>query len=254
VEDNPANQQVVMMMLAKMGHGAELAIDGELALARLAAGDFDAVLMDCQIPVLDGYEATRRIRAGAVPGVNVRLPIIALTAYARPEDRAKCLEAGMDDFVTKPVRAADLRAVLERCVVRRNFASATAARENAPSEPPGGVLDEAVWEAMGALPGLEGPSLLPELVRLYVNDEAGRLGGLAQLAEERQAEALAQAAHRFGNGAAALGGMEVRRVALDLERAARVGAWSAVADQLGSLVLACARLRAELKRRGMSGS
>jgi CheY-like chemotaxis protein len=111
VEDDGANQQVASLLLRQLGHNAAVASNGEEALRLLAAGNFDAVLMDCQMPVMDGYEATQRIRAGQ-GGVNPRIPIIALTAYARAEDRARCLAAGMNAYVSKPLRTADLVAAL----------------------------------------------------------------------------------------------------------------------------------------------
>jgi CheY-like chemotaxis protein len=98
-----------------MGHAVAVAADGLAALRELGRGSYDAVLMDCQMPELDGYATTRRIRAGQEPGVNPRIPIIALTAYAMADDRAKCLEAGMDDYISKPVRPADLIAAFVRC-------------------------------------------------------------------------------------------------------------------------------------------
>jgi CheY-like chemotaxis protein len=114
VEDNPANQRVASMLLGKMGYAVQIAGNGQLGLVALAAGEFDAVVMDCQMPVMDGYEATRRIRAGAVAGIDPKLPVIAVTAYARTEDRARCLEAGMNDVIVKPVRKADLERALDR--------------------------------------------------------------------------------------------------------------------------------------------
>jgi PAS domain S-box-containing protein len=135
VEDNPANQLVAHMLLDKMGHTVDIAQDGAVALARLGAKDYDAVFMDCQMPVLDGYETTRQIRSGKLPGVNPRVPIIALTAYAMRNDRAKCLEAGMDDYLTKPIRPAELSAALQRCRSGGGDRKAGAALEPLP-EPP----------------------------------------------------------------------------------------------------------------------
>lgn len=116
VEDNPSNQRVGRMMLQRLGHGVDVAADGQHALRALAERRYDAVFMDCQMPVLDGYAATQRIRSGEVPGIDSRTPVIALTANALPADRMKCLHAGMDDFITKPVRLEDMRAVLARVV------------------------------------------------------------------------------------------------------------------------------------------
>jgi signal transduction histidine kinase/DNA-binding response OmpR family regulator len=118
VEDNHSNQLVVRMQLRRLGHNVDLADNGERALEALASRRYDCVFMDCQMPVLDGYETTQRIRTGIVTGVDPKIPIIALTANALPSDRLKCLMAGMDDFVTKPVRGEDLRQAIERCGLR----------------------------------------------------------------------------------------------------------------------------------------
>ena len=115
VEDSAASQEVVTMLLNRLGHEVEVAANGQLALEWLSARKFDAVLMDCQMPVLDGYETTRRIRAGKLTGVDPRIPIIALTAYAQLDDRARCLAAGMNEYVAKPFRLPELHEALRRC-------------------------------------------------------------------------------------------------------------------------------------------
>ncbi|HVE17007.1 MAG TPA: response regulator, partial [Chthoniobacterales bacterium] len=115
VEDNISNQRVARLLLERLGHTVEVAADGEMALRMLAERRYHAVLMDCQMPVLDGFEATRRIRNGQAEGVDPNIYIIALTANAMASDRFKCLDAGMNDFVTKPVRIDDLRTVLAKC-------------------------------------------------------------------------------------------------------------------------------------------
>ena len=115
-EDNLTNQAVARRMLEKLGHTVETVGDGRQALERLARSHaFDAILMDCQMPGLDGYAATRAIREGGVPGLNPKIPIIALTAYAMASDRLKCLECGMTDYVAKPVRMDDFVQVFLRC-------------------------------------------------------------------------------------------------------------------------------------------
>ncbi len=114
VDDNAINQAVARRLLTVMGHQVDVVGGGEEALAQLALNSYDAVLMDCQMPVLDGYETTRRIRAGTLPGINPRIRIIALTASTMADDRAECFAAGMDDFVGKPIRPEEMRAALER--------------------------------------------------------------------------------------------------------------------------------------------
>ncbi|UCV02675.1 response regulator [Dechloromonas denitrificans] len=113
VEDNRINQKVTSAILTRQGHRVEIAENGEQALIALAAADFDAVLMDCQMPVMDGFEATRRLRqSSAVRDPNI--PVIAITANAMQGDREQCLAAGMNDYLSKPISEKEMRLALER--------------------------------------------------------------------------------------------------------------------------------------------
>ena len=117
-EDNPVNQLVARRMLEKQGHTVQLANDGRQAVDACEASDFDVILMDVQMPLMDGFEASQAIRAReASRGASRRrVPIIALTAHALPEDRERCLAAGMDHFVSKPIQLGELlRAIEEIC-------------------------------------------------------------------------------------------------------------------------------------------
>ena len=110
-EDNPVNRRVAARMLERLGYRVDVAADGREAVDAVAHTSYAAVLMDCQMPVLDGFEATRAIRAAEEAGGR-RLPILAMTAHAMPGDRERCLAAGMDDYVPKPVSINSLRAIL----------------------------------------------------------------------------------------------------------------------------------------------
>jgi PAS domain S-box-containing protein len=112
IEDNVVNQKVAMALLKRMGYSVEIANNGQEGLERLAAEPFDAVLMDCQMPVMDGYEASRTIRQYEA-GTDQHLPIIALTAHAMKGDAEKCYESGMDDYLTKPINHGLLKERLE---------------------------------------------------------------------------------------------------------------------------------------------
>jgi signal transduction histidine kinase/DNA-binding NarL/FixJ family response regulator len=116
VEDNPTNQKLASTVLARMGHHVTLAGDGATALASLAATDFDLVLMDCRMPVMDGFEATRRIRQGEAGVRDPHVPIIAMTADAMEGDRERVLGAGMDDYLTKPIDTTRMAAAIARWV------------------------------------------------------------------------------------------------------------------------------------------
>ena len=105
------NQKLALRLLSQMSYGAEVADDGQQAISALESGDYDVVLMDVQMPELDGLEATRRIRAR---WPDRQLRIVAMTANAMAGDREACLAAGMDDYISKPIRAADLTAALAR--------------------------------------------------------------------------------------------------------------------------------------------
>ena len=118
VEDNYVNQQLMLRVLSKQGYEVLLAVDGSEAVKKLGFERVDAVLMDCQMPVLDGYEATRMIRAARrLSRAGHRLPIIALTANALSGDKERCLAAGMDDFVTKPILFEQLYKTLDRHLI-----------------------------------------------------------------------------------------------------------------------------------------
>ena len=113
-EDNVVNQKVAMRMLEKIGYRVDIVSNGREAVAAWSAGIYDIVLMDVMMPEMDGFEATRSIRRSTYEGADNQIPIIALTANAMKGDREKCLEAGMDDYLTKPIKPKKLREVLEQ--------------------------------------------------------------------------------------------------------------------------------------------
>src|SRR5262249_41557164 len=112
-EDNPVNQHVIVRLLAKLGHAVTLAENGVQALAAIDREAFDIVLMDIQMPEMDGFEATRAIREREA-ATGHRVPIVAMTAHAMKGDRERCLAAGMDDYLSKPVQRLELEKVLNR--------------------------------------------------------------------------------------------------------------------------------------------
>ncbi|MFO7653726.1 MAG: two-component regulator propeller domain-containing protein [Candidatus Krumholzibacteriia bacterium] len=118
-EDNPVNQKVACLMLKKLGYEVDVVANGREAIAALCANDYDAVLMDVQMPEMDGLEATRRIRSGADPVRDPTIPIVALTAHAMKEDRDRSLAAGMDDHASKPISTTAIKKILARHATRQ---------------------------------------------------------------------------------------------------------------------------------------
>jgi CheY-like chemotaxis protein len=114
VEDNPVNQKVAQAMLRKMGLRADVVADGQEAINALQMIPYDLVLMDCQMPEIDGFEATRCIRLEGSKALNPGIPIIAMTALSMQGDREKCIQAGMNDFIAKPVQQRELAEVIDR--------------------------------------------------------------------------------------------------------------------------------------------
>ncbi|MEO6569114.1 MAG: response regulator, partial [Opitutaceae bacterium] len=245
-EDNATNQLVAQKLLEKLGHRVDIVGNGLEALERLGKQRYNAVLMDCQMPMLDGYETTRRIRSGEVEGVDPLIPIIALTAHALLDDRLKCLQAGMSDYVSKPVRPDDLRAALNRTGL-------IVAPEAPVSRPDrigsAAVLDDSVLAAFRGLPGRKGPELIPELVAMFQREEPTLLVECEGLFAARRAELLAEVAHKLAGSCASLGALEMSDAALALEKAASASTWESVPHLLGELRLASRRLHDALSDR-----
>jgi CheY-like chemotaxis protein len=136
VEDNPINQKVATVMLAKLGHRVDLALNGQEALEALAQKTYGLVLMDCQMPVMDGFEATRRIRAGATGDTNRNIPIIAMTANAMVSDHEHCLAEGMNDYLAKPVSKDELSAKVSLWLASNSGSAEPGTATAAPPQPP----------------------------------------------------------------------------------------------------------------------
>jgi CheY-like chemotaxis protein len=173
-EDNPVNQEVALGMLENLGCTAELAASGlEAVEAALRAG-FDLILMDCQMPGMDGYEATQRIREHeqAAGGKKEPTPIIALTAHAMQGDREKCIAAGMDDYLTKPFNLEQLSAALHRWLRPRGEPAGNGQRPEAGSSPAAAPpsLDRKSLETLRSLQHTGRPDLLERVIRIYLED------------------------------------------------------------------------------------
>ena len=239
VEDNEVNQLVAVGMLEVLGYTSEVAADGAAAAARVAAGRFDAVLMDLQMPRLDGYAATRLIRQSERPG-TVGIPVIALTASATAGTAERCYEAGLTGFLTKPVRLTDLAETLAEQLRGVSRASgpvpAVPSREDRPA--PAVVLDPGRLEELLEM-GAEALPLVARAIGNFCDRAPGHLAELEELWQHRNAPGLRAAAHRLKGSAANLGANRVVAVALAVEQLAESG-------EVGAVGLRLIELAAEL--------
>jgi PAS domain S-box-containing protein len=230
VEDNPVNQRVAQRFLEKLGVEVTLAGNGAEALERIAKTDYAAVLMDCQMPVMDGFTATRRIRElEQARGAARRLPIIALTANVMSEDRALCLAAGMDAHLGKPIDAAQLANCLERFLDRATLAPAVDA------------------QALHAL--IDGDlEFARELIATFIHSGAQNLAEIVAALAKRDYETIARRAHALKSASANLHARELAATAARLESAIRAKAERDVAPLVARLREQLERVNAQLRQ------
>ncbi|MCK6405064.1 MAG: response regulator [Rhodocyclaceae bacterium] len=248
VEDNPVNQELAQQLLAKAGHRVTLAANGEEAVEAFDSEHFDVILMDMQMPVMDGLEATQAIRARELRRSWVasdtgfrQVPIIAMTANAMSGDRERCLQAGMTDYVAKPIRQADLFAALgramsgEQSVVRPAVECGSSA----------GARFQAI-DPEAAIQDIGDPDLVRQMARMLLEQWDSHVTGVSAALAKHDAQALCRAAHTFKGLLAMFHAEEARRHALAIELAAKDEKWSAAAAAEMSLRLALEAVRQEL--------
>jgi two-component system sensor histidine kinase/response regulator len=213
VEDNPVNREVAVGMLESLGCVAHAAENGWLALEAVNNDAYDAVLMDCQMPVMDGLTATTELRRREQNAGGARLPIIALTANAMEGDRERCLAAGMDDFLSKPFSQQQLAALLKRWLALQVLPES---ERREPSLLP--LIDPAVLRNIAALAR---PALLDSMIELYLQHSPPLISAIEQAAASGQIEALQVALHTFKSSTANLGGLRLATLTKECELLAR---------------------------------
>ena len=216
-EDNLINQQVAKAMLAKLGVLVEIACDGEQAVALVESFDFDLVLMDCQMPVMDGYAATALIRQHQAHSQR-RLPIIALTANAMMSDRDKCLAAGMDDHLAKPYTLLQLQAKLAQWLI-----PATPVVAVTQSLEAGGAINLAFLEPLRELDPSGGMGFARQILQIFLETTGDTLGQIDQAVAAGDAEGLRRAAHTLKSSSAYVGAEKLSRLFQQLEALGRDG-------------------------------
>jgi CheY-like chemotaxis protein/HPt (histidine-containing phosphotransfer) domain-containing protein len=234
VEDNPVNQMVARRMLQQMGCEVTAAENGLEAVAKAREDVFDAIIMDCQLPQMDGYQATAEIRAEETS----RVPVIALTAHAIGGERERCLAAGMDDYLSKPLRREALLAALQRWLPADAGAGAMAVESDA--------LDPAMIAQLWSLDAGR-PGFFRELVGSFAAACNEVIAALPAQIERQDGAEVAALAHRLKGTAANLGATSLSDAGARLERAAREERWTTAEPLLAEITALAARAVEQLQ-------
>lgn len=218
VEDNPVNQQVAKRMLEKLGYSWDVASNGLEAISRVRARDYDAILMDCQMPELDGYGATRRIRHWEQAQGRPPTPIIAMTAEALEGDRERCLRSGMDEYIPKPIQLEVLHKTLHRLTGAGRPANGAKQPPPAATEPPrgDGIDRKRLDEVSGG-----DREFARELLDLFLADAARRIRTCRERQRAGAFERLEREAHALKGAGANVGATRIANLGLELEHRSR---------------------------------
>jgi two-component system sensor histidine kinase/response regulator len=250
-EDNAINQKVAVKMLERLGYRADVAANGLEAVEALSRIPYSAVLMDVQMPEMDGYEATAEIRRREKKSKDRYTPVIAMTANAMEGDREKALEAGMDDYISKPVKAEELDAVLEHWLlqdeekVEPDTLAPGAGRGTAV---PDDSIDHSVLEGLRELQEEGEPDILKELIELFLEDVPQQLKALRAAGERDDAQSVEQTAHTLKGSCANLGAVKMAAICAELEEIGRSGDLPPAPALISRLEAELGRVRALLEK------
>ena len=230
------NQKLALRLLEQMGYRADVAGNGLEAVAAVERQPYDLVFMDVQMPEMDGFEASREISRRWAGDRRPR--IVAMTANAMQGDRELCLAAGMDDYMSKPIRVEELVAALERSTAREGD------RIRAEVPPSTEVLDRAALERLRATMGA---GFLDELLPTFLEDSRELVGTMRRALGENDADSFRRAAHSLKSNAASFGAMTLSTLAKDLEALAKSGSLDGAAPRVERLAGECERVARALR-------
>ena len=252
-EDNQVNQEIALAMLEETGYQVTVVENGRQVLAALSCEVFDAVLMDCQMPEMDGFEATRVLRRQEAETGSRRTPVIALTANAMSGDSERCFEAGMDEYVAKPFGRETLLAALGRWTQATATPSTLQSPENLPATPPpNGVasIDSRVLQALRELQRPGRPDVLARVIQMFSLDAPRLLTAMRDALGTNDAESLRHAAHTLKSTSANVGATVLAAICREIEQLGRAadtaGAAAPLAgaeEELGRVLTALAQER-----------
>lgn len=241
VDDVAANRLLAQALLRRFGHESELATSGLEAVQKAVIGRYDLVLMDVQMRDINGLEATRRIRE-RLGAASPR--IIAITANALPGDRERCLAAGMDDYLAKPIQLEALRAAIEGTGAAAGAASSSASPAPAAAEP----ID---WRRIESLKAFDADGgMVAAAIAAFLDDAPARVRAIRQAHAADDAVGLVTAAHALGGAAANIGAVRLRELCQTIENSARDGRLEGARQSVAALEQSLAEARAALAAGG----
>ncbi len=247
VEDNTVNQQVALLQLRKLGYTPDLVDNGAKAVDAFRKSDYNLVLMDCQMPVMDGYEATRQIREFETKNNRSPVPIVAMTADASTDHDDARLEAGMNATVTKPVHLPDLRAVIESVSADIAVIQTAATKPAETEELP--VLDPTVLENLREMGEPGEPDPVEELIELFLEDAPMRIEKMVEGLDKQDLEQARVAAHSLKGSARNLGALALSGAAESIEDTIKEEQWDTAKAQLDAVHQQLAALKDELGKK-----
>jgi CheY-like chemotaxis protein len=264
VEDDLLIQKVGKAILAHCGCSVDVAGNGREAVEAFARQRYDLIFMDCQMPGMDGYEAAAVIRAreskNRAEGAVARIPIVALTGLASQQDRERCLEAGMDDYLSKPFSVATMKSILDRWLSARPAEGGEERAEQAPPRCPAGTaeipvqqeepppLDPKALEMIASLQPNAAEEILKKVIGLYLDSSRTLMKGIREAAEGMDADALHHAAHTLKSSSAYLGAVTLSSMSRELEMMGRNKTPEGAAARLASLEHEYGRVREALAK------
>ncbi len=249
-EDNAINQKVALGILKKLGLSADAVGNGDEAVKALCSIPYDLVLMDCQMPVIDGFEATRIIRDPGSSVLNHDVPVIAMTAHALVGDREKCINAGMNDYIAKPVTPQELAGILEKWLPGAEGTAAGHVKDGREAEPntqPDTFEEIPVWDKAEMLDRLLGDEkLAKDIVRGFISDIPKLSAALKDALEAENIAEVERQVHTIKGAAASVGAAALRAVALKMEKTAKNGNMEAAKNLFDKLEAEFERLKAAM--------
>jgi signal transduction histidine kinase/CheY-like chemotaxis protein len=244
-EDAEMNAELMDAMLAALGCQVEIARTGRETLKALTRREFDLVLMDCQMPEMDGYEATRAVRTRQVPVKDPDIPIIAVTARSLPGDRAQCLQAGMDDHLSKPFGQNALAEMIKRWMHGSHPRSSPVPDGGLQAVPP--CLDKHIVARIRKLETSGQDGLLANLFTKFKNLLNNELADLEQACRDGDAEKTALVAHKMKSAVSTIGGLQASATLTDIEALAHSGKVEAISPRVETLTTECLALQLALQ-------